>query len=146
MRGILEEFKEFILRGNVVMLAVAVIIGAAFTEIVNKVSEAIIMPLIAAIGGQPDFNGIGFHINGAFFNIGLLINAIINFVIIAAIVFFVIVKPMNMLVARSQKPVAPDPSLTTCPYCFTEISVDATRCPACTSELTSAHVHAPGTI
>lgn len=137
MKGILDEFKAFILQGNVVMLAVAVIIGAAFTDIVTNVSEAIIMPLIAAVGGQPDFNGIGFTINNSFFNIGLLINAIINFLIIAAIVFFLIVKPMNMLLAKTQKPVAEDTSVTKCPYCLSEVSVEATRCPACTSELTA---------
>ncbi|MCO5216969.1 MAG: large conductance mechanosensitive channel protein MscL [Thermomicrobiales bacterium] len=136
MKGILDEFKAFILQGNVVMLAVAVIIGAAFTDIVTNVSEAIIMPLIAAIGGQPDFNGIGFTINNSFFNIGLLINAIINFLIIAAIVFFLIVKPMNMLLAKTKKEeTVADPTTTTCPYCQSEISLAATRCPACTSEL-----------
>lgn len=136
MSNILKEFKEFILQGNVVSLAVAVIIGAAFTDIVAKVSEAIIMPLIAAIGGQPDFSSIGFHINGAYFSIGLLINAIINFLIIAAIVFFVIVKPMNMLLERSKTEEPESPSLTKCPFCYSDVSIEATRCPACTSELT----------
>lgn len=138
MKGILDEFKAFILQGNVVMLAVAVIIGAAFTDIVTNVSEAIIMPLIAAIGGQPDFNGIGFTINGSFFNIGLLMNAIINFLIIAAIVFFLIVKPMNMLLEKTKKADPEDTTITQCPYCFTVVSAEATRCPACTSELTPA--------
>lgn len=138
MSNLLTEFKEFLLRGNVVALAVAVIIGTAFTEIVNKISEAIVMPLIAALGGQPDFSEIGFTINNSYFSIGLLMNAIINFIIIAAIVFFVIVRPMNALMERSKTEEPIDPSITKCPFCFTEVSVEATRCPACTSELASS--------
>ncbi len=140
MKDLLQEFKEFILRGNVVSLAVAVIIGAAFTDIVNNVSAAIIMPIIAAVGGKPDFSEIGFTINNSYFSIGLLLNAIINFLIVAAVVFFVIVKPMNALLERSKTEEPVDTSLTKCPYCFTEVSVEATRCPACTSEL---HASAP---
>lgn len=136
MKNLANEFKEFIMQGNVVMLAVAVIIGAAFTDIVNAFSEFIIMPLIAAIGGQPDFSSIGFEINGSHFGIGSFLNAVIAFLIIAAIVFFAIVKPMNTLLERSKK----EEEITTkeCPYCLSEVPIAATRCSACTSELSSA--------
>ena len=133
MKGLANEFKEFILRGNVVSLAVAVIIGAAFTNIVTAVTDFIIMPIIAAVGGQPDFSSIGFTINNSYFGVGDLLNAIINFLIIAAVVFFVIVKPMNMLMDRSKK--TEDPTTKECPYCLTEVPNAATRCSACTSEL-----------
>lgn len=133
MKSLAQEFKEFILRGNVISLAVAVIIGAAFTNIVTAVTEYIIMPIIAAVGGQPDFTGIGFTINNAYFDIGSLLNAIINFLIVAAVVFFVIVKPMNVLMERTKR--AEDPTTKECPYCKSEISLTATRCPHCTSEM-----------
>lgn len=133
MRSLGDEFKEFILRGNVVSLAVAVIIGAAFTNIVTAVTDYIIMPIIAAFGGQPDFSAIGFTINNSYFGVGSLINAIINFLIIAAVVFFVIVKPMNMLIERNKK--EEDPTTKDCPFCKSEISLEATRCPNCTSDL-----------
>ena len=135
MRSLGHEFKEFILRGNVVSLAVAVIIGAAFTQIVTAVTENIIMPLIAAIGGQPDFSEIGFTINDSFFGVGNLINAIINFLIVAAVVFFLIVKPMNLLLERTRNEPPTDPSEKQCPYCLSDVPLAATRCPACTSDL-----------
>lgn len=138
MRSLGTEFKEFIMKGNVVSLAVAVIIGAAFTDIVNAIVEFLITPLIAAIGGKPDFSEIGFEVNNAFFGVGNVLNAAISFLIIAAIVFFMIVKPMNALMARTMKEEPADPNITKCPFCFTEVSVDATRCPACTSELQAA--------
>ena len=136
MKSLGAEFKEFILRGNVVMLAVAVIIGTAFTDIVNAFSEHIIMPLIAAIGGQPDFSDIGFSINGAHFGIGSFLNAIIAFLIIAAIVFFAIVKPMNLLLERTEK--KEEATTKQCPYCLEEVPLAATRCGHCTSDLSTA--------
>lgn len=138
MRSLATEFKDFILRGNVVSLAVAVIIGAAFTNIVTAVTDFVIMPIIAAVGGQPDFSHIGFTINNSYFGIGSLINAIINFLIVAAVVFFLIVKPMNTLLDRRK--VTEDPTTQECPYCKTEIALAATRCPNCTSELSAAAV------
>lgn len=138
MKSLGQEFKEFILRGNVVALAVAVIIGTAFTAIVTAFSEFIIMPLIAAIGGQPDFSSIGFEINGSHIGIGSFLNAVIGFLIIALIVFFMIVKPMNMLMERGKK--VEDPTTKACPYCLSDVPLAATRCPNCTSELSVAGV------
>lgn len=134
-RGLMGDFKEFIMQGNVVSLAVAVVIGAAFTAIVTSVVDNLIMPLIALIGGQPDFGSIGFHISDTYFGIGNILNAIIYFLIVAAIVFFFVVKPMNALMDRAKTQEPEDPTITKCPYCFTIVSVEATRCPACTSEL-----------
>lgn len=138
MKSLSEEFKEFILRGNVVMLAVAVIIGTAFTDIVNAFSENIIMPIIAAFGGQPDFSSIGFEINGSHIGIGSFLNAVIAFLIIALIVFFMIVKPMNTLLNRNK--VEEDPTTRECPYCLSEVPIAATRCAHCTSDLSAARV------
>lgn len=136
MGNLAKEFRDFILRGNVVSLAVAVIIGAAFTNIVTAVTDFIIMPIIAAMGGQPDFSAIGFSINGSYFGIGSLLNAIINFIIVAAVVFFVIVKPMNSLMERTKK--VDDPTTRECPYCLSEVPLAATRCAHCTSEIVPA--------
>lgn len=137
MRSWGSEFKEFILRGNVVSLAVAVIIGAAFNEIVNSLVANMITPLIAAIGGQPDFSGITFTINGSQFNLGLFLNSVISFLIIALVVFFFIVKPMNHLMERSKREEPESPTMKKCPYCMTDVPIDATRCPACTSAISA---------
>lgn len=130
-----SEFKEFILQGNVVSLAVAVVVGAAFGALVNSLVADMITPLIAAFGGQPDFSELSFTINGSKFTYGNFINAVISFLIISAVIFFFVVKPMNALIEKMKTAEPEDPGLTKCPYCFTEVSVDATRCPACTSEL-----------
>jgi large conductance mechanosensitive channel len=99
----LKEFREFILRGNVIDLAVAVVIGAAFGAVITQTVESFITPLIAALGGQPDFSDLKFTINGSQFTYGAWINAVLSFLIIAAVIFFVIVKPMNALLARRKK-------------------------------------------
>jgi large conductance mechanosensitive channel len=104
----IKEFREFILRGNVVDLAVAVVIGAAFTAVVTAFVADIITPLIAAIGGKPDFSALDFTINGSSFRYGHLLNAIISFLIIAAVIFFLVIKPLNMLAAR-RKAAEPTP-------------------------------------
>ena len=96
----LKEFREFILRGNVVDLAVAVVIGAAFGAIVTAFVADIVTPLIAAIGGQPDFSGLTFKINGSVFRYGHFINAIISFLIIAAVIFFLVVNAINLATGR----------------------------------------------
>jgi large conductance mechanosensitive channel len=97
---VLAEFKKFLLRGNVVDLAVAVVIGAAFGAVVAAMVEDLITPLIAAIGGKPDFSGLTFTINDSRFRYGDFINAVISFLIVAAAIFFLVVKPMNALQAR----------------------------------------------
>lgn len=124
-----KEFKEFLLRGNVIDLAVAVIIGAAFSKIVDSLVTDVITPLIGMIGGQPDFSSITL---GPVM-IGNFINAVISFLIMAAALFFMVVKPMNMAMARTKRPEAP--STKQCPFCASEIPAAATRCPLCTSEL-----------
>lgn len=132
-----SEFRAFVLRGNVIDLAVAVVIGAAFGAVVTSLVENIITPLIAAIGGQPDFSGLSFTINNSVFQYGMFLNALISFLIIAAVVFFFIVKPVNALMAR-YKPSETEPTPTKqCPYCMSDVAEAATRCPFCTSDLTT---------
>jgi large conductance mechanosensitive channel len=106
----IREFREFILRGNVVDLAVAVIIGTAFAAVVKAFTDNILTPLIAAIGGQPDFGALKFTINGSHFTYGLFINAVVAFLITAAVIFFLVVRPLNSLAARrkAQEP-TPEP-------------------------------------
>ncbi len=131
----LKEFREFILRGNLVDLAVAVVIGTAFTAIVTSLVENIITPIIAAFGGQPDFSALDFTINDSVFRYGAFLNSLISFLIIALVIFFFVVKPMNALMERVRRnETTPDPTTGVCAYCKTEIPLEATRCPACTSE------------
>lgn len=137
MRSIGQEFKEFVMRGNVIDLAIAVVIGAAFGAVVAALVKDLITPLIAAIGGQPDFGSIHFTINKSKFLIGDFINAIISFLIIAAVVFFFVVKPMNLLLERAKKEPPADPTTMKCPACLSEIPIGATRCAFCTTELGS---------
>ncbi len=134
MRSLVEEFRTFILRGNVIDLAVAVVIGAAFGAIVTSLVENIITPVIGAIGGQPDFSGLTFTINNSVFRYGAFINALISFLIIAAVIFFLVVKPMNMMLARVT-PKVDDVEPAICPNCLSTIPDEATRCPHCTSWL-----------
>jgi large conductance mechanosensitive channel len=134
MSSLVNEFKTFILRGNVLDLAVAVVIGAAFGAIVTSLVENIITPIIAAIGGQPDFSALTFTINNSEFRYGAFINSLIAFLIIALVVFFLIIKPMNALMAKVTPPTAEvEPAI--CPECFSVISPDANRCPNCTTWL-----------
>lgn len=130
----IDGFKAFILRGNVLDLAVAVVIGAAFSAIVTSLVDNIIMPLIAAIGGQPDFSALTVTINNAELRYGAFINSLVSFLIIALVIYFFIVEPMNRLMARVA-PKAPDATPAMCPQCFSEISPDANRCPNCTTWL-----------
>ena len=130
----IDGFKAFILRGNVLDLAVAVVIGAAFTQIVNSLVENIITPLIGAIFGSPDFSGITVTINGSVLGIGAFINAVISFLIIALVIYFLIVAPMNRLMARVAPPAA-EAAPALCPECFGEVSPEANRCPHCTTWL-----------
>jgi large conductance mechanosensitive channel len=131
----LNDFKRFLLRGNVVDLAIAVVIGAAFGAVVTAFVEDFITPLIAAIGGKADFAGLSFRVNHSTFRYGHFLNAIITFVIIAAVVFFLIIVPLNALVARSRREPTPDPTTRKCPECLSEIPIGATRCAFCTTEV-----------
>jgi len=131
----LREFKQFLLRGNVVDLAVAVVIGIYFGMVVEAFVKDIITPLIGAIGGTSSFAGLNFTINGSPILYGDVINAIITFVIVAAIVFFAIVKPMNWLIERSHREPTPDPTTRKCPECLSEVPIAARRCSFCTSPL-----------
>lgn len=135
----LKGFKTFLLRGNVVDLAVAVVIGGAFGAVVAALVKDLLTPLIAAIVGQPDFSAIVFTVNGSKFLIGDFINALLAFVLVAIAVYFFIVMPMNMLAERRRRGEAPvDPTTKKCPECLSEVPIAATRCAFCTSLLTSA--------
>ena len=135
MPKLLTEFKQFLFRGNVVDLAVAVIIGTAFTAVVKALVADIITPLIAAIFGAHNFEALKFTINGSTFAYGDLLNNVITFVSIAAVVFFLIVAPTNALMSRRAKE---DPETKECPECTSAIPIRAKRCPLCTSVLATA--------
>ena len=130
----LKGFRDFILRGNVMDLAVAVIIGAAFTAIVNSLVADVLNPLIASVGGKPDFSAVVLHVGNGVVKIGNFFNAVIAFLIIAAVVYFCIVLPVNALLARMKKPDAPAPAPETkiCPECLSAIPKAARRCASCT--------------
>lgn len=129
----MKGFKQFLLRGNVVDLAVGVVIGAAFGTVVNAMVKGLLTPLIAAVVKQPDFSAISFTINGSKFLVGDFVNAVVSFVIIAAAVYFAVVLPMNALMARAQRQEkASQPSSKKCPECLSEIPIDARRCAHCT--------------
>ena len=125
----LKGFRDFILRGNVVDLAVAVIIGAAFTSIVNSLVTDLINPLISAIGGKPDLSALVFTVHGGVFKYGSFLNALISFLIVAGVVYFFVVLPINALLLRLR---GPAPSTTkACPQCLGDIPLKATRCKFC---------------
>ena len=128
----LKEFKQFILRGNVIDLAVGVVIGAAFGTIVSALVSDILTPLIAAIAKVPDFSNLVFTINGSVFKYGHFLNALISFLLVAASVFFFVVKPMNMLINRSKKEPEPAPVTKKCTECLSDIPFFAKRCAFCT--------------
>lgn len=129
----MSGFRKFLLRGNLVDLAVAVMIGAAFATLVTALTKDFITPLLAAIGGKPDFSALLFRVNGAAFTYGLFINALIAFLILAAIVYFFIVVPINALMERF-KPSADEPTPTKdCSECLSSIPVAARKCAFCAS-------------
>ncbi len=132
------EFRAFILRGNLVDLAVAVVIGAAFTTVVNAFVKDLITPVIAAIGGKRDFSALKFEINGSQFLYGDFINAALTFLIVAAVVFFFVVKPVNALLDRFQTEQPVEEETRECPECISQIPVRASRCSFCTAEVASA--------
>jgi large conductance mechanosensitive channel len=131
-----KGFKEFMLRGNVIELAVAVVIGGAFGAVVTALVKDLITPLIAAVAGKPDFSAIVFQANGSKFPIGDFINALVSFVMIATAVYFFVVAPINALTARLNRGEAPpDPTTKKCGECLSEVPVAARRCAFCTSAL-----------
>jgi large conductance mechanosensitive channel len=127
----LKEFKQFLLRGNVVDLAVGVVIGASFGSVVTALVSDILTPFIAAIAKVPDFSDLFFTINGSQFMYGHFLNVIISFLLVAVAIFFFVVKPMNMLITRSHKEPPADPSTKKCPECLSEIPIAAKRCAHC---------------
>jgi large conductance mechanosensitive channel len=127
-----KGFRDFILRGNVIDLAVAVIIGAAFTAIVTSLTEKIINPLLGAIIGKPNFGYLIGHINGGEIRYGDFLTAIVNFVLIAAVVYFFLVIPTQYLLKKFHPAVAAPPATKPCPQCLSDIPVPATRCKFCT--------------
>jgi len=134
-----KGFKQFLMRGNVIDLAVAVVMGAAFGAVVTALVKDLINPLIAAIVGKPDFSAIAFAVNGSKFALGDFLNALVSFVLIAIAVYFFVVLPMNTLVARLRRGEAPpDPTTRKCPECLSEIPIAAKRCAFCTSPVPAA--------
>lgn len=128
----LSGFKQFILRGNVVDMAVGVVVGAAFAGVVSAFTKDLLTPLIAALVGKPDFSAISFTIGGSVFALGDFINALVSFLLVAAAVYFFVVTPVNLLVSRMRKAPAPaDPTTKKCPECLSEIPIDARRCGHC---------------
>lgn len=132
----LKGFKQFLLRGSVVDLAVAVVIGGAFGAVVAALVKDLLTPLIAAIVGQPDFSAIQFTVNGSKFLIGDFLNAIVSFVLVAAAIYFFVVAPMNMITERRRRGEAPpDPTTKKCPECLSEVPIAARRCAFCAQPL-----------
>lgn len=130
--AVLSGFKQFILRGNVVDMAVGVVIGAAFAGVVGAFTKDLLTPLIAALVGKPDFSAIKFTVNGSEFAVGDFINALISFLLVAAAVYFFVITPLNALVARMHRGDAPaSPSSKKCPECLSEIPIAARRCAQC---------------
>ncbi|HZS54097.1 MAG TPA: large conductance mechanosensitive channel protein MscL [Bryobacteraceae bacterium] len=135
----MKGFKQFLMRGNVVDLAVAVVMGAAFGAVVTALVKDLITPIIAAIVGKPDFSGIVFSVNGSKFPIGDFINALVSFLLISAAVYFFVVLPINTVMERVRRGQAPpDPTTKTCPECLSTIPIAARRCAFCTSVLSQS--------
>lgn len=134
----MSGFKAFLLRGNVVDLAVGVVIGVAFGAVVTGFVKDLVTPLIAAIGGQPDFASLYFTVNKSKFLYGDFIDLLIAFLLIAAVIYFLVILPINALVARSHKEPPADPTTKKCPECRSEIPIDARRCSFCTQPVAGA--------
>jgi large conductance mechanosensitive channel len=132
---LLQDFKKFLMRGNLIELAVAFIIGAVFAALVKAFIADLITPIIAMIVGQPNFGGLSFTINSSTFAYGDFLNNLITFITTAAVVFFFVVKPYNALMARRTQE---DPDTKECPECTSAIPVKARRCPMCTASLVAA--------
>lgn len=134
----LKGFGQFIARGNVLDLAIAVVVGAAFTAVVNALVKDLLTPFIAAIAGQPNFGALGFTINHAHFAVGDFVNAVLTFLLDALAIYYIVVVPYRALVERFQTPKEPVLADKTCPECLSAIPQDARRCKFCTAVLTRA--------
>ncbi|HEV2591933.1 MAG TPA: large conductance mechanosensitive channel protein MscL [Gaiellaceae bacterium] len=134
----MKDFRDFLLRGNLVDMAVGIVIGLAFGAVITALVADLITPLIAAIGGNPDFSSLSFTINKSHFLYGAFLNALISFVVIAAVVYFLVIKPVNRLMAlrRTEPPVAA--TTHACPECLSEIPLAARRCAFCTAQVAAA--------
>ncbi|HUR84086.1 MAG TPA: large conductance mechanosensitive channel protein MscL [Solirubrobacteraceae bacterium] len=135
MATLITEFRQFILRGSLVDLAVAVVIGTAFGAVVTALVADLVTPLLAAFGGQPDFSTLSFEINDSTFRYGHFLNALLAFVLVAAVIFFLVLKPVNTLMARHKVDTPADARTRPCPECLSDIPVAATRCAFCTAEV-----------
>lgn len=132
----MKGFRQFMLRGNVLDLAVAVVVGGAFGAVVTALVADLITPLIAAVVGKPDFSAIIFTVNGSKFKIGEFLNAVVSFLLIGTAVYFLVVLPVNKLMARIHRGEAPaDPTTKKCPECLSDVPIGARRCAFCTSVL-----------
>ena len=134
----MKDFKEFLLRGNLVDMAVGIVIGVAFAALVTAFVADLVTPLIAAIGGKPNFDNLSFTVNSSHFLYGAFINALISFLIIAAVIFFLVVKPVNALMSRRRTEPPIDVPTRECPECMSEIPEAARRCAFCTTEVSPA--------
>jgi len=128
-----REFRQFILRGNLVDLAVAVVIGTAFGAVVTALVRDLVTPLLAAVGGKQDFSALSFTINDSHFLYGDFLNALVTFVVVAAVIFLFVVKPVNALMERYRTEPAPERETTECPECLSQIPEAAHRCAFCTA-------------
>jgi large conductance mechanosensitive channel len=131
----LREFRAFVLRGNLVDLAVAVVIGTSFTAVVNAIVKDFITPLIAAIGGKPNFGNLAFTINGSRFAYGDFLNAALTFLMVAAVLFFLVIKPVNAIMEAFRTEPEVDAPTRACPECLSQIPRAASRCAFCTTEV-----------
>jgi large conductance mechanosensitive channel len=134
----MKGFKQFLLRGNVVDLAVGVVIGAAFGTVVSAFVKGLLTPLIAALVKAPDFSTLSFTVNNSKFLLGEFLNALISFLLVAAAVYYFVVLPVNALVSRARKEPPADPTTQKCPECLSEIPLGARRCAHCTASLSSS--------
>ena len=131
----MKDFRAFLLRGNLVDMAVGIVIGIAFGAVITTFVAGFLTPLIAAIFGKPDFAALTFTINKSVFRYGAFLNALISFVLVAIVLFFLVIKPVNALVARARREPPADPTTRNCPECLSEIPIAASRCAFCTVEV-----------